>query len=143
MTMVTDPKAQAQDATKTAPDATKTMQDTKKRVKAERPRISKAAGKLMLASIGAVGLAQDWIEHTMDRMVERGEVSQKQARRRMNELRARGEKVSRTGMDKMGETMEEAADLPTKADIQSLHDQIADLSAKVEELSKEKKAPTP
>lgn len=107
-------------------------------VQAEHPQLSQAPGKLILASIGAVGLAQDAFEGLFKRAVERGELSRKEARRRMQELRAKRPDMSRRSMQKLSESVRETAELPSKADIQSLHDQIAELSAKVDRLSKEK-----
>lgn len=111
----------------------------------ERP-LTQAAGKLVLASIGGVALAQDALEGLLHRMVERGELSRKQARRRMEALRAKRPRLSRSGVRDLTDSVRDAAELPSKADIQGLHDQIADLSAKVDQLTQEKAAaalPTP
>lgn len=111
----------------------------------ERP-LSQAAGKLVLASIGGVALAQDALEGLLHRMVERGELSRKQARRRMEALRAKRPNLSRSGVRNLTDSVRDAAELPSKADIQGLHDQIAALSAKVDQLNQEKTAsasPTP
>lgn len=108
--------------------------------------LSQAAGKLVLASIGGVALAQDALEGMLHRMVERGELSRKQARRRMEALRAKRPKLSRSGVRDLTDSVRDAAELPSKADIQGLHDQIADLSAKLDQLTQEKAAaalPTP
>ncbi|MCC7165895.1 MAG: hypothetical protein IT331_25580 [Anaerolineae bacterium] len=103
----------------------------------ERP-LTEAASKLVLASIGGVALAQDAVEGMLKKMVERGEKSQKQARLRMDKLRAKGPKFSRSGVRDLTGSVRDAAELPSKADIQGLHDQIAALSAKVDQLTKEK-----
>lgn len=106
----------------------------------ERP-LTEAAGKLILASIGGVALAQDAVEDLVHRMIERGEKSQKEARRRMEKLRAQRPRFSRGGVRNLTESVRDAAELPSKADIQGLHDQIAALTAKVDQLSKEKAEP--
>jgi polyhydroxyalkanoate synthesis regulator phasin len=99
----------------------------------ERPLVVGAASKLMLAAIGAVGLAQDALEDLLDRMVERGELSQNDARKLVNQLRAKSPRPFRhgTGGQTVAAEMEEA---PTKADIQSLHAEIAALSAKLDQI---------
>jgi len=123
-----------------AADVASTVEDKAKEFEAENPQVSQAAGKLMLASIGAVGLATDAFEGLFHRAIERGEASRKQARMRMKEMSAKRPNLSRRGMNKFSETVRDTADLPSKSDIQSLHDQIADLSAKVDKLNQEKKA---
>jgi polyhydroxyalkanoate synthesis regulator phasin len=135
--MMTEAQTTVQETAKSAQaDTHAKAQEATKAVHQESPRVSKAAGKFMLASIGAVGLAQDWTKHAMDVMVARGEKSRKEARRRMHELRARGSNLSKSSKDILSETVGDVADLPSKADIDSLHAQIADLSAKIEALTK-------
>jgi polyhydroxyalkanoate synthesis regulator phasin len=109
----------------------------------ERARLSRGVGKLILASIGAAALGQEALESLLNRMVERGEQVQEAARKRADALREKRRHVIGPGMQKV-ETGLDAADLPSKADILSLQDQIAALSAKVDKLSEEKaKRPTP
>jgi polyhydroxyalkanoate synthesis regulator phasin len=103
----------------------------------ERTRLSKAVGKLLLASIGAVALGQETLDRLLNRMVERGEQVQEAARKRADALREKRRYVIGPKMLKV-ETGLDAADLPSKADIVSLQDQIAALSTKVDKLSEEK-----
>jgi polyhydroxyalkanoate synthesis regulator phasin len=93
---------------------------------------------LALAMIGAVGLAQDALEHLVNRMVERGEISHKEARRLIDELQHKHPDLTRHGMQRQIETVLDTANLPSKTDIQALHDQIAALSAKVDQLSSDR-----
>lgn len=120
-------------------DAQDAVQDKAKELEAENPQVSQAAGKFVLASIGAVGLASDAFESLFHRAIERGEESRKQARMRMKQLNAKRPKISRQSMNKLKATVPDTADLPTKSDIQSLSDQLADLSAKVDKLNQEKR----
>jgi polyhydroxyalkanoate synthesis regulator phasin len=103
----------------------------------ERARLSGAVGKLVLASVGAVALGAETLEHMLSRMVERGEQVQATARKRANEFRAKRRRLIGPRMQKV-ETALDAAGLPSKSDIQSLHDQIAALSVKVDHLAEEK-----
>ncbi len=119
----------AQTAQYTAAEAADSMQD-------DRPLIVGAAGKFILAAIGAVGLAQDSLEALLDRMVKRGEISQKDAKKLVNELRAKRPHLRSVAKDVVPPAVEE--ELPTKADIQALNDQIAALSAKIDRLNKSK-----
>lgn len=107
----------------------------------ERP-LTQAAGKLVLASIGGVALAQDALESALKKMVERGEQSQKEARRRVEKLRAKSPSLSKSGLRNVTDSVRDAAELPSKSDIQGLHDQIAALTAKVDQLSKDKVEPS-
>ncbi len=111
-------------------------------VEEDRPLIVEAVGKLALAMIGAVGLAQDAFEHLVNRMVERGEISQKEARRLINELQHKHPDLTRHGVQRQIETVLDTANLPSKTDIQALHDQIAALSAKVDQLSNDREETT-
>jgi polyhydroxyalkanoate synthesis regulator phasin len=100
-------------------------------------RLSGALGKLSLAAIGGMAIAGDAGKRWFDRMVERGEEVEKNARKQASEIKARGQKMTGRGKRKMEEALE-ASDLPTKHDVQDLHDQIAALSAKIDQLTRDK-----
>jgi polyhydroxyalkanoate synthesis regulator phasin len=102
----------------------------------ERPLFMNALGKLVLASIGAVGLAQDALEGVLHRMVERGEISRADAGRLVQELRGK-RPDPRNSVHRMTESVRDAADIPARSDIQSLHAEIAALSAKLDQLAGE------
>ncbi len=120
------------------PTAPANAEQSPEPVEADRPQIVEAVGKLALVMIGAVGLAQDALEHLVNRMVERGEISQKEARRLINELQHKHPDLTRHGVQRQIDTVLDTANLPSKTDIQALHDQIAALSAKVDLLSKDR-----
>jgi polyhydroxyalkanoate synthesis regulator phasin len=115
----------------------KKVDEAQQTAEEERARLSRAVEKLVLASIGAVALGQETLERLLDRMVERGEQVQEAARKRAEEFRQKRRQI--IGSRARGvETALDSANLPSKADIQSLHDQIAALSTKVDQLSEEK-----
>ena len=98
-----------------------------------------AARRVMLASIGAIALAQDEIEEFIDRLVERGEIAEKEGKSLVREVMDRRKKEAEKGQDELNKRLEEVLDrmkVPTKTDIDSLSGQIDDLSKKVDELSK-------
>jgi len=107
----------------------------------ERSRLFESTRKVVLASVGAVGLAQDELENFMNRLVKRGEVAEKDARKLLKEAGEKRRKNAR-GFDKRVEKqMDRAMDwmnIPSKQDIEELSDKITELTAKVEELKKEK-----
>ncbi len=86
--------------------------------------------KVLLASIGAAVLAQDELERFVNGLVERGEVAEKDARKLVQELLDKREKIiqeHRAGREGKG-------GYATKADIEALSTRLADLARKLEEL---------
>jgi polyhydroxyalkanoate synthesis regulator phasin len=112
-----------------------------KKAKADEPLekrspLFKAARRVLLAGMGAVALTQDEAEKFVDKLVERGEIAQKDARKLMREL---GEKRGKRGKDELDKHVQSLLDrmnVPTKTDIESLSAKIAALTEKVEELNK-------
>jgi polyhydroxyalkanoate synthesis regulator phasin len=98
----------------------------------ERGRLFELARKVALASVGAVALTQDEVEKFIDKLVERGEVAEKDARKLMRELSHK----SRRTTDKRMEEVLHRMDIPTRADIKALSLKIAALTEKVETLKK-------
>jgi poly(hydroxyalkanoate) granule-associated protein len=97
------------------------------------------ARKVLLASIGAMALAQDEVEDFVNRLVERGELAEKDGRKLVKEVMDRRKKETKKAEDEMGKRVQDALDrlsVPTKADIEALGDKIAALTKKVEELKK-------
>lgn len=105
----------------------------------ERNPLLDAARKVLLASIGAVALAQDEIEDFVARLVERGEIAEKDGRKLVREVMERRRKEAEKAEDEVGKRVEEVLDrmsVPTKADIEMLGEKIQQLSKKVDELKK-------
>ncbi len=106
-----------------------------------------ATRKLLLGSIGAVALAQDEIEDFVGKLVERGEIAEKDGRKLVDELTEKGRDAVKKGRTKVQETIkmgrngkdEEvvADEIPTKADIDALSRKITALSKKIDALKKE------
>ncbi len=107
----------------------------------ERSYLFESTRKVVLASVGAVGLAQDELENFLNRLVKRGELAEKDARKLMKEATERRRKRAR-GIDKRMEKqlnrMLNWMNIPSKKDIDELGDKITDLTHKVEELKHEK-----
>jgi poly(hydroxyalkanoate) granule-associated protein len=107
--------------------------------KEERRPLLEAARKVLLASIGAVALAQDEIEDFVNRLVERGEIAEKDGRKLVREVMDRRKKEAEKAEDEVSKRVEEVLDrmnVPTKADIDALGEKISALSKKVDELKK-------
>ncbi|RUA16259.1 MAG: hypothetical protein DSY55_04510 [Clostridia bacterium] len=95
------------------------------------------------ASIGLFALGKDEVEAVVNRMVERGELAEKDGRKIVVDLFDRPRKRVR----RMNENVESAFDeqmnailktlnVPTQADLQELGDKLGDLADKVDQLSK-------
>jgi polyhydroxyalkanoate synthesis regulator phasin len=97
------------------------------------------ARKVLLASIGAMALAQDEVEDFVDRLVERGEIAENDGRKLVKEIMDRRKKETRKAEDEVGKRVQEVLErlnVPTKSDIEALSDKIATLAKKVEDLKK-------
>ncbi len=105
----------------------------------ERNPLLEAARKVLLAGIGAVALAQEEIEDFVNRLVERGEIAEKDGRKLLREVVDRRKKDAEKAEDEISKRVEEVLDrmnVPTKADIEALGEKIAHLSKKVDEFKK-------
>lgn len=91
--------------------------------------------KVMLAAIGAAVLAQDEVETFVNKLTERGELAEKDARKLVKEVIDYRHKieVERQKEKETGHTSPAA----TKSDIEALNARIAELAKKVEELKKD------
>jgi poly(hydroxyalkanoate) granule-associated protein len=99
--------------------------------------------KVLLASLGAVAMTRDEVEAFVDKLVERGELAQKDGEKLVKELRSRV-RESRPQVQKVGERVEHGVEeflnrlnIPSKRDIDDLSAKIAQLSARVDELRKQ------
>ena len=102
--------------------------------------------RLMLASVGAVALTFDEMETFVNKLVDRGEIAQKDGENLLQELRSRasqGRPQAQVGaqLDKAEERFESGVEqvlnrlnIPSKREIDELSTKIAQLAARVEEL---------
>jgi polyhydroxyalkanoate synthesis regulator phasin len=102
----------------------------------ERNRFFEVSRKVLLASIGAVALAQDEIEDFVNRLVERGEIAEKDARKLIREVADKRRKSAEHELDKRLEEVLDQLNVPSKTDIDALGHKITALTHKVEELKK-------
>jgi poly(hydroxyalkanoate) granule-associated protein len=103
---------------------------------------------MLLASIGAVAMTADEAEQFIQRLVERGELAQKDGEKLMNEMMARfrqkpqeAEAKAQARADDFGSKMESSVEqflnrlnVPSKRDIDELSARVAQLAARVEEV---------
>jgi len=95
--------------------------------------------RMFLATIGAAVIAQEEIEVLVNRLVERGEIAEKDGKKLINEMMAKrksqttdvGEEIS-----KNVESVLSRMNIPSKADVDALGQKITGLSKKIDELKK-------
>ncbi len=92
--------------------------------------------KVLLAAIGAAVVAQEEIEGFVNRLVEHGELAEKDARKLVQELLDRRENLEKERRAEREKSKANAA--ATRADVEALNARIAELNKKIEELRKEK-----
>ncbi|NLG99683.1 MAG: hypothetical protein GX491_20195 [Chloroflexi bacterium] len=98
---------------------------------------------ILLAGIGAVSLAQDEINNFLNRLVERGEMAESDARKLVREVMERREKLERERREAAFRRREEAKGASaagqqiTRADLEALNARIAELTRQIEELRRQ------
>ena len=97
--------------------------------------------RVLMAGIGAVALTQEQIEDFVNKLVERGEIADGDARKLIGDVIDRrkrmvqdGTRKAEEGLDKRIEGLLSRMNIPSKSEIDSLSQKIADLSHKVDEL---------
>ena len=95
--------------------------------------------KLILASIGAVAIAQEELENLVDKLVERGELAEKEGKKLLDEMKERRRRKgakAETEINKRVEELMRSMNVPTKDDINALSKKINDLDKKVDGLKR-------
>jgi poly(hydroxyalkanoate) granule-associated protein len=105
----------------------------------ERTPLAELAHKVLLASMGAVALAQEEMEEFVDRLVERGQIAEKEGRKMVHEVVEKRKTEAKKAEDELDKRMEEILgrmNVPSKGDIEALSAKITALGKKVDELKK-------
>ena len=97
--------------------------------------------RVLMAGIGAVALTQEQIEDFVNKLVERGEIADGDARKLVSDVVDRRKRMvqdttrkAEEGVDKRIEGLLSKMNIPSKSEIDSLSQKIAELSRKVDEL---------
>lgn len=105
-----------------------------------------AAHKVLLAGIGVVALTQEEVEKFVGKLVERGEIAEKDGRTMLKDLMERRKKQAQELRSETGEKLDQRMDevlarmnVPTRDDIETLSKQIASLTRKVDAIQKKQK----
>jgi poly(hydroxyalkanoate) granule-associated protein len=105
-----------------------------------RSPLYEASRRVLLAGIGAMALAQEEVDEFVDRLVERGEIAEKDGKKLVREMMDRRRKQARKAEEEMDTRVHDLLsrmNIPTKSDIDALSAKIAALTKKVEELKNE------
>ena len=112
-------------------------------VEAVRTSFVDMAHRVVLASIGAIAISQEEIGAFVDRLVERGEIAEKDGRKMLSDVverrrQATSKFTSRASdeIDSRVESVLERLNVPTKTDIDKLSRKINSLSRKIDQLKK-------
>jgi polyhydroxyalkanoate synthesis regulator phasin len=96
--------------------------------------------KIMLASIGAIAIAQDELEDFVNRLIERGEIAEKDGDGLIQELKEKRKQKMEKGEEEIQKRLNhllKRADIPSKSDVEMLNQKISNLSKKIDELKRE------
>lgn len=101
------------------------------------------ARRVLLAGIGAISLAQEEVEEFVAKLVERGEIAEKDGRKLVKDVmekrRRKAEEMrseAENGLEKRVEELLARMNVATRSDIEALSTKVAALTKKVEELKK-------
>jgi polyhydroxyalkanoate synthesis regulator phasin len=97
------------------------------------------ARKVLLAGIGVMALAQDEVEDFVNRLIERGEIAEKDGRKLIQEIQDKRKENSVKAEEKINSHIEKVLsrmNIASRSDIETMSQKISDLSKKLDELSK-------
>jgi polyhydroxyalkanoate synthesis regulator phasin len=95
--------------------------------------------KALLATLGAAVIAQEEIEALINKLVERGEIAEKDGKKLVNEMMDKRKSKSHAVEEEVNKNIKdvlERMNIPTKSDIDSLGQKISALSKKIDDLKK-------
>jgi polyhydroxyalkanoate synthesis regulator phasin len=90
--------------------------------------------KAVLAAMGGVAMAWEESEETFNRMVKRGEATQRKALKQLKKVAEKRQPREAGDQTTIVEEVLDRLDIPSKTDIEALSSKISDLTIKVEEL---------
>ncbi len=101
------------------------------------------ARKVLLASIGALALTQEEIEKFVNKLIERGEIAEKDGRKLINDLKEKRRKKSQETESEVEGELEHRMEgvlarmnIASKSDIDSLNRKLTALNEKLDEINK-------
>jgi poly(hydroxyalkanoate) granule-associated protein len=102
-----------------------------------------AVRRVLLAGVGVVVLAQEEVEEFVNKLIERGEIAEKDGRTLINDVienrKNRAQETSQMAQEEFDKRLESILDrlnVPTRGDIEKLNTKVTELTEKVEALKK-------
>jgi poly(hydroxyalkanoate) granule-associated protein len=95
--------------------------------------------KVVLATIGAAAIAQEEVEALVKRLVERGEIAERDGKKLVQEMMEKRKSQTVKLENDLSKNLESALEklsVPSKADVDALGQKITALSKKIDELKK-------
>jgi len=95
--------------------------------------------RVMLATIGAVAIAQEELEAFVNRLVERGEIAEQDGKKLVSEMKEKRKSKTAKVEDEVSKNLEgvlKRMNIPSKADVDALSQKISTLSKKIDDLKK-------
>lgn len=112
-------------------------------VSAEPNTLLSGLRRVLLAGVGAMALAQEEVEDFVNKLIERGEIAEKDGRKLVNDIRERRKSKTQASTQRLEEEVERRMEsllnrmnVPSKSDIEKLNAKITELSKKVDALKK-------
>ena len=102
-------------------------------------QMSEMLRRVFLAAVGAVAIAQEELEAMVNKLVERGEIAEKDGKKLINEMMEKRKSKTVSVGDEIGKSVENVLNkmnIPSKADVDVLSQKIAALSKKIDDLKK-------
>ena len=115
------------------------MARKKEEIKQEEEKVSPILAplrKVMLASMGAVAIAQEEAEELINKLVERGEIAREEGRKLMQDMMANRREKVEGRFDARVEGALEKMNVPTKADLKAVEKKLDELNKKLDKLVK-------
>ena len=104
---------------------------------AEANPLVEAVHKVLLAGIGAMALAKEDMEDLVGKLVERGEIAEKDGKSLMHEVMEKRKKIRGEVKEKTSQRVRQVLDhleVPSRKELNDLSEKIAALTKKIEEL---------
>ncbi len=95
--------------------------------------------RMLLAAIGAAVIAEEEIEAFVNRLVERGEIAEKDGRKLVKEMNEKRKTKTSSLSEEVTKNVEgvlKRMNIPSKSDVEALDEKITGLSAKIDGLKK-------
>lgn len=121
------------------PTKPKAQENKKEPKDKDESQLSEMVRRVLLATIGAAVIAQEEIEAFVNRLVERGEIAEKDGKKIINELMDKRKSKTAKVEDEISKNLEgvlKKMNIPSKADVDALSQKITGLSKKIDELKK-------